>query len=287
MSFIGGFFLGGGMLSSPYTPVPAATYNQIRLNGGATIDKVRVLRRCMTTEEMDDLTVNDTYSWDTDTLLLYSEFTNDYEAGFVTSGGSWSGYRISRIASEDKLQNVIASGLDKDTKEFWDYYTADNKTYTYIVTPITFNSVLTSFQSSSVTVSYDDVYLIDSVTGEYYKFSLNVELGSISTIKDRTKYDKGYSQYPAFSQSKQKYRESTGITALMGYMDGNNYIDTSSYLNALETFILNDNNKILKGIKDDIIMLVKTYDFTFTPDLATNSTKISFSFTEVGGVQST
>ncbi len=286
MSYLGGFFLGMGYLSAPNVPIWASVYNSVSIYGNSTIDKVRIVKRCLSIEELDALTVNDVYSWDTDTLLLYAEFTNgDFNAGLISSDTEWTGYRVARVCCNDPLQKVLATNLPRNQKDFWDYTTAKDIEYTYVIAPITSDSVLTSFTSEPVTPTYEDVFLIDEITGEYFKFALNVEVGSLTTVHNEVVYDTGFSQYAPSSSDNQRYRKGS-ITALMGYMDGNTYIDNSRYLDQLDIFINNDNNKIIKGLKDSQVMKVRTGEFSHTPNrgVSPESTNVSFSIREVGAV---
>lgn len=283
MSFISGFFLGGGFLTSAISPAATTPYNYVKLNGEATVDKLRVLRTCLTDTQLDALTVTETYTWDLDTLL-YAEFSNDLDAGNADTAEAVEGFILLRTRTGDTLSETISADIDADVSGYYDYTAKRDETYTYSILPYTNNYVLAPLVTNSVDVDYCKVIIIDEVTGESYLFDLNLDFGSISTNNGRNKYDSNYSTYPAISRDQKLYDEGS-ISCLMGYMSDDTYVDTTSYLDDLRSFINNGNIKVIKDRKG-IVKRVDTYNFQYSieENISENPTKVSFEFTEVGAV---
>jgi hypothetical protein len=284
MAALGNFFVGGGFLSSPIAYINPSGYNYIAVNGDATIDKLRLLNYCMDDSALDSLTVEDVYTWDSNTLL-YAEFSENLNGGTVYLDDpivSWTVVRTPRYTNEPK---TIKTDLDIDTRQFSDYTAVKGVEYYYRIYPITTNYILNPLVTNYVTVDYCKVILLDEDTGESYLFDLNLDLGQIETTQGRNVYDTGYYLYPAVARDGRLY-DQFSINCLLGYMDSNNnYIDNIEYLDSLKTFIHNGHIKVIKDRKG-FIKRVDTFGFQHKIDenIAGNPTTISFSLMEVAGV---
>jgi hypothetical protein len=282
MAFVSASLTGASLVSGHTTP-SAVEYNLIRLKGASIVDKVRVLDYAMTTSELNILSISDVYTWD-DHTLLYAEFTNNTEAGSINTPSAIEMWDVVRYCCGSNIPVVIAVDLDGSESSLVDYTAIKPNDYYYVVYPITATAVMAYIQSNTVTLCYDYYVFIDTVTGESFKFSLNIENMGKQFTSSVTTYE-GFTQYPAKSQGLLKYNTSS-FTSLLGEVVGSVYSgDTVDTYRALEDFITNGNEKIMKDRKGNIYRV-------FTENLTSNidekpvemPTMITFTWTEVGAV---
>lgn len=282
MSFVSASIVGSSFVAG-ISDLQNIQYNSIQFNGESKVDKVRIVDYAMTVAELDALSISDVYTWDERTLL-YAEFTNNLNAGSIVVATTIESWNVLRFCCGSSVPEVIATGLHGSEKSIIDYTAVKPDEYFYRIYPITATAVIAGVQSNIVEMCYDYYAFLDEITGDSFTFMLNLEGMGKSLNSSASTYE-GFTQYPAKSQGLLKYNSSS-FSALLGNVVGNYYSgDTVATYKALEDFITNGNEKIMKDRKGNIYRV-------FTENLTSNidekpdemPTMISFQWTEVGEV---
>lgn len=282
MAFISASLTGAAFVSgNPVASNP--DFNNVKLYGHTTVDKLRIVDYAMTPAEFAALSISDVYTWDAHTLL-YAEFTNNINAGSIPIPVTVDSWTIVRFCCGYNIPFVVASELDGAEESIVDYTAIKPNSYYYKIYPITATSVITEVQSNTVEMCYDYYAFLDPITGESFTFNLNIEPSARSHNSSTTLYE-GFTEFPAESHSITGYH-TFSFSALLGTVINGEYVnDTVSQYDNLKSFIKNGNIKYAKDRKGHIMKVsLKNLSSNIDEKPYEMPTTISFDITEIGAV---
>jgi hypothetical protein len=283
MAFTGSSFTGSAIVNGNAASLNLL-YNVVQLNGEGIVDKLRVLDYAMTDEEFDALSITDVFTWDEHTLL-YAEFTNNLKAGSLLVDVTIDSWTIVRFCCGSNVPQILVTGLDPSETTYVDYTAIKPNDYYFRFYPISANAVISDIQSNTIQLCYDYYAFLDPATGESFTFKSNIGDGmSVQLVSGVTTYE-GFTQYPAKSQSQIKYNTAP-FSALLGNVESNVYTgDTVAIYTALQNFITNGNEKIMKDRKGNIRrVFTESLTGSINEKPSELPTTIAFQWTEVGAL---
>ena len=263
MSFfnISYFNAGLGFLRLYETPSPSS-YSNIKLFGAGKFGTLYGERRIYSSSDISSINPKVEQDWLTDTYIN-AKFDNNLQAGNYTSLASpIDGWIIQRKATTDaKFTTIAEVGAMVDTYE--DNLVSSKQTYIYQLIPKAGTVLGAPLESDPVSTNFRTVILLDPLTQEGYSFCLNLQIDGITVNEDITTSDtKG--KYQTVVKGNRRFKSgSIGIIASSS-VDINGGIDQNvAFLNQLEDFIQNSNEKIIK-FPNGFTFRVSTGGFNYT-----------------------
>lgn len=173
-----------------------------------------------------------------------------------------------------------------------DYKVANNIEYTYLLMGMDSEKVVVWLQSSPITTKWWNWCLIGLVEDgedyrvnlqEIWKFDLNLQSNDLK--QNLEKHQLGnLTQFPKIASGKKNYL-SGGITALIGEIVNNEYVDTVERQEDFRKFVANGEIKLLKDRKGGIYLVKTTQNtFNYLNEIEIQPLTISFEFVEVNDV---
>lgn len=284
LSIIGLNSIEGNSLTFP----DAVAYDTIELFGDAIFDDLWGRNELVDEDTILDYTTT-TYipEW-TSTTYALARFENDLSFGNISgTTGDLIGWLVYRKDPDRSSARFLAE-LEVDVLSYKDYQAVINKEYSYIIYAKTTNETSNPLQSEAITPDYYGHFLIDVDNEVSYKFDINVNTSSFSTIEDYSEYSTNL-EYNSYSRGKRKFKQGT-ITAIVRDEENCSTIDlnqTIELLDALEEFVTrNVGTKYLKTRAGEIYK-VFTYGYIqsqFNDNIREQIYKSSFSFKEDGDI---
>ena len=239
------YFNAGSVFSGVYSDPTTSTYSNLKIFGAGTFDDVHVLNRVLSQSEIDSLDLLEEPEWDVFTLML-AKFNNNLQAGNIVSLDDPIDNWIVRRKRSDESKFTVLAELEADATEYTDRLAESRKTYTYQAIPLAGDALGEPIEDDNVVTDFQRVVLLDPDTEEGYSFCLEVGRSQITT-NERVTQQQTKGKYDTFLTENRKFAsgsistipESNSVTAQEIEQD-------IAFINQLEDFITNGNEKILK-----------------------------------------
>ncbi len=254
---------------------PKQTFTNIRFVGSCHLDNIHAQNVILTDSYIEDITDEETYEINT---LFLANFEDSLEAGNLSNSDlPITHWRIYRKKEGETLYTMIAEIPALPTESRYYDKLAQNKVeYDYEIKAVSSGIEGDGILGNGVVDFYGWI-LSDIEVDTMYKFDVEVESSDIRVMRDMHRYD-NYSEKPAFSFGKKKFKEGSLKTIPLSYDSNECTLET---LDALGDFIDNGEVKILKNTKGEVFYVI-TYDFRYKYADQTSEQiyTITFSFAE-------
>jgi hypothetical protein len=279
---LNGSILGSSFLFNQFLIPQPTSYDSVKINGNCKIDKVRVLDIELSETEINNIKLNDIYTWNPNTLI-YSEFGNNLSAGNITGiSGAITNWDIYRKIKDESIYTKLKT-INVSEKKYIDYTVKANKTYQYRIYAKNASEISDALNTGEVLTDFYTWSLCDENTGEVWLFELNLQSGDIKSNVDINIFDKAYTKYPSVSFSEKDYL-SGSINCLAGTInaDGTLYYP-DDYLDNLRAFINNKKSKLLKNRRGDCWRVcTNNFNFKYEDFIPQQVANVTFDYVEVG-----
>lgn len=286
MSFFNvNYFNGNSFFTRMYNiPVPSS-YSNIKLFGGGVFGTLYGERRIYSDSDIANINSKVEQDWLVSTYIN-AKFNGDLQAGNLTSLPSpidaWIIQR--RATGEAKFTTIAEVGASVDMYE--DRLVKSKQTYTYQILPRAGTVLGAPLEADPVTTNFDSVVLLDPLTNEGYSFCLNLQLDSV-TVNDDVVSSNTKGKYNTILKGQRRFKSgSIGVIAVSTIEIGGALDQDILFLEQLEDFIVNNDEKILKlpnGMTYRVITSSMTYTKLDGVDVNGNTVfSIAFGWTEVG-----
>lgn len=225
------------------TPLPIPTiYSKISLFGGGTFDDLWGENYIRTQQQIAQLDLYAQPQYTPQTIIL-AHFNNNLQAGNIISlPAAIDGWIIQRRAEGDAKFTTIAM-VDADVDTYQDRLVSSKQTYTYQLIPKTGTVLGSPLESDPTTTDFRSVILLDPESNDGYSFCLNTVANAITVNDDVVQSDtKG--KYQTTLKGNRRFK--SGTVSTIARSDSNGIEQDIQFLETLEDFIQNSNEKIIK-----------------------------------------
>lgn len=274
---------------------PAKSYNQVQFIGECTLDNIHLIKKILTDEEIKYINtttltlpgiagyfLGSEQKWDSFNTIFLANFENTLEAGNLTNSDlPITHYRIYRKETGESLYTFLDEiAFNPEQAIYIDYTAVNGVQYDYGVRAVSSGTEGQLIQGVGI-VDFSGWILQSLDANTLYNFDIEVESGNIQTVINMHKYENN-TKYPVVAFGNMQYEEGS-LSTIPLTINGNDYTQTSDYLETLRSFINNGEVKILKNSKGSIWKIVTYgYSYKLMDKSIEQYATISFSFVEVG-----
>jgi hypothetical protein len=265
--------LGFGGLITAFPP--KQIFSDIRFIGACHIDNFHVQNIELSDADIESITDEQVYGMNT---IMLANFEDSAEAGnLINDDLPITHWRIYRKKEGESLFTLIGEvPISSIESKYLDVLAVNQVPYDYEVKAVSSGIEGDGIEGDGMVDFYGWI-LSDIESDILYRFDIEIESSDIRVLRDMHRYD-NYSEKPAFSFGKKKYKEGSLTTMPLSYDSLECTLET---LNELEAFINNGEVKMLKNTKGELFYVV-TYDFRYkyTDETSEQIYTITFSFAE-------
>lgn len=258
---------------------PDVSYDTIKIYGEAYIDELAV-----SNIDCGDLNSKAQIEWETYRILL-AHFDNSLEAGnFTNSDLPITKWRVKRRKVGETLFKQLAEIPKIDGISFYIDNTAKSGvSYEYAIFAV--SNELESNPIRGIAMTEFFGWILSNTSGTTsYLFDVEVTTDSISVVKKFHTYENN-TTYPVISSHQQKYKQGS-ITTIPYEYNNDVFTVDNTILNALETFINNEETKILRNGSGQVMeVYTSNFNFKYYDQIVEDNQQpytITFEFIQVG-----